>query len=169
VFVGFLRDISVRRAAEARLQRQARETKLLFEITRMAAETGSFEDALHASLAAICQITDWPVGHALVMKRGGPPELVSTGIWYEARPGSAATLREETARLSFTAGVGAPGTILADGEPVWVSDATSHPNFPRKDLGFGAAFGFPVKSEGRIIAALEFSPRRASHPIRTCC
>jgi PAS domain S-box-containing protein len=163
-FVGFLRDISERRAAEERLGRQARETRLLFDITSMAAETASFEDALRASLEAICQVTGWPVGHALLVRPGGPPELVSADIWYEAEPGIAEALRKETRALRFTPGVGSPGTILATGEPVWVSDADADPIFRRKNLGFGAAFGFPLKSEGRIIAALEFFSHASAPP-----
>ncbi|HEX8525869.1 sensor histidine kinase [Allosphingosinicella sp.] len=164
VFVGFLRDISGRREAEERLSRQARETQLLFEITSMATETGSFEEALKACLEAICQLTGWPIGHALVAREGGVPELVSTEIWHEAQPGVAEKLKEATARMRFTPGVGAPGTILQTGEPVWVSDASAHPNFQRKGLGFGAAFGFPIKSEGRIIAALEFFSQDTAQP-----
>ncbi|HYJ30607.1 MAG TPA: HWE histidine kinase domain-containing protein [Allosphingosinicella sp.] len=164
VFIGFLRDISERRAAERRLERQARETQLLFEITSMATETGSFEEALRACLAAICQLTGWPVGHALVLKRSGAPELVSTGVWHEDQPGSADPLREATAGISFTHGVGVPGRMVATGEPAWVSDTDVDPFFVRKGLGFGAAFGFPVKSEGRIIAALEFFSHETAPP-----
>ena len=163
IFIGFLRDISERREAEARLTRQARETKMLFDITSMAAETGSFEGALRACLEAICQLTGWPVGHAMVLKPGAA-ELVSTEIWHEAEPGSAGPLKDATARLRFTPGVGVPGRMLETGEPVWVSDAESEPSFARKGLGFGAAFGFPVKSEGRIIAALEFFSRGTALP-----
>ena len=164
LFVGFIRDISARRAAELKLRRQARETQLLFDITSLAAETHSFEEALRACLAAICQVTGWPVGHALVLKRGGAAELVSTGIWHEDAPGSADALREATAAIGFTSGVGVPGRILATGEPAWVSDTGVDPLFARKGLGFGAAFGFPVKSEGRIIAALEFFSHETAPP-----
>jgi PAS domain S-box-containing protein len=164
VFVGFLRDISERREAEARLRRQARETQLLFDISAMAAESGSFEEALRACLAAICQLTGWPVGHALVLKQSEPPELVSTGIWHENAPGAAGPLREATARIRFTEGIGVPGRILTTGEPVWVSDTDASAQFARKGLGFGAAFGFPVKGEGRIIAALEFFSHGVAAP-----
>jgi len=164
LFVGFLRDISERRAAERRLERQARDTQLLFDITSLAAETGSFEEALRACLAAICQVTGWPVGHAMVLKRGGAAELVSTGIWHEADPGTADALREASEAIRFTSGVGVPGRILATGEPAWVSDTDVDPFFARKGLGFGAAFGFPVKSEGRIIAALEFFSHETAPP-----
>ena len=164
LFLGFLRDISERRAAEAQLERQARETQLLFDVTRMAAETDSFEEALRASLEAIGNLAGWPVGHALVHAKGGQAELVSTDVWYEAEPGIAAGLREATARLRFTAGVGLPGMVLATGEPAWISDTEVHAEFIRKGLGFAAAFGFPIKSEGRILAVLEFFSRTTARP-----
>ena len=164
MFVGFLRDISERRAAEERLKRQARETQILFDITSMAAETGSFDEALRSCLAAICQLTGWPIGHALVLKEGGPPQLVSTGVWHEDEPGAAGPLRDATASRHFGPGVGIPGRILETGEPSWVSDTDADPLFARKGLGFGAAFGFPVKSEGRIIAALEFFSHEHAPP-----
>jgi PAS domain S-box-containing protein len=166
MFIGFLRDISERRAAEERLQRQERETRMLFEITAMAAETGSFEEALRACLAAICQLTGWPVGHALVLGRGGAAELLSTGVWHEQEQGTADALKAATSRIRFAPGVGVPGRILATGEPIWISDTDNDPVFARKGLGFGAAFGFPVKSEGRIIAALEFFSHEAAPPDR---
>jgi PAS domain S-box-containing protein len=164
LFIGFLRDISERRQSEARIRRQAREAELLFQVTRMAAETDSFEDALRSCLQAICEIGDWPVGHALVMAKGRRTRLVTTAIWHEAVPGISDALREATGRMRFTPGVGLAGSVLESGEPVWMADSEASPNFLRKGLGFGAAFAFPIKSEGKIIAVLEFFTRSATPP-----
>ena len=153
LFVGFLRDITARREAEARLQRQAREARLLFDVTSLAAVTHSFEDALRAGLEAICKLTAWPLGHALLLVGN---ELVSTSVWHDETEGAAAALRSATERIRFTSGVGLPGMVLETEQPVWVAEAEVEPHFPRKGLGLGAAFGFPVTSEGRIIAVLEF-------------
>ena len=164
MFIGFLRDISRRRDAEERLRRQAQETQLLFEVTSIASETSSFEEALHATLEAICRLTGWPVGHALIVRKGGGPELVSTSVWHEAEPGMAEEMKAATHKLRFTAGVGLPGHILETGEPVWVRDASNHPNFWRKGFGFEAAFGFPIKSGGNILAVLEFFAQTQAEP-----
>ncbi|HEX8667949.1 MAG TPA: HWE histidine kinase domain-containing protein [Allosphingosinicella sp.] len=164
LFLGFLRDISARREAEARLRRQALETEMLFNVTRVAAETDSFEEALRTCLEAICNLTGWPVGHAFVMRSGRANELVSTAVWHEAEPGEAAPLRQATAAVRFVPGVGLPGLILETGEPAWIGEAETHPHFARKGLGFEAAFGFPIKSEGRILAVLEFFSRSAAPP-----
>ena len=164
IFIGFLRDISERHQAEARLRKQAQETQLLFEVTSIASETDSFEEALRATLRAICGLTGWPVGHALLKKKGGSPELVSSSVWHEDQPGMADDLKLATAKLRFTPGVGLPGHILDTRQPVWIRDAANHPNFWRKGFGFEAAFGFPIKSGGRILAVLEFFARNASEP-----
>ncbi|HEX8262390.1 MAG TPA: HWE histidine kinase domain-containing protein [Allosphingosinicella sp.] len=163
LFLGFLRDISQRREAEARLKRQARETELLFNVTRMAAETGSFDETLQICLEAICAMTGWPIGHALIAGANGG-ELVSTGVWHEAGEADARAIRAVTDDMRFTAGVGLPGLILERGEPAWISDAENNPDFARKGLGFAAAFGFPIKSDGRIVAVLEFFSRDAVEP-----
>ena len=156
LFIGFLRDISQRRQAEASLRRRAREAELLFEITRLAAETESFDEALLACLGAICSVAQWPVGHAFVLGQGAERVLVPTSIWYESSPGASRLLQEATRETAFAEGVGLPGIVLATGEPKWMSDAENDPNFYRKGIGFGAAFGFPIKSEGKVIAVLEF-------------
>ncbi len=54
--------------------------------------------------------------------------------------------------------------ILQASEPVWISDAEMDTNFQRKGMGFGAAFGFPVIGEGRVIAILEFFARDTIAP-----
>ncbi|HEU0100217.1 MAG TPA: HWE histidine kinase domain-containing protein [Allosphingosinicella sp.] len=162
LFLGFLRDISERRRAEERLKRQAREAGLLFDVTRMAAETDSFDEALRACLESICAMTGWPIGHALIA--GGDREMVSTGVWHEATPGDSEALRTLTEGTRFASGFGLPGIIMARGEPAWISDVENHPDFARKGLGFAAAFGFPIKDDGRIVAILEFFSRSRFEP-----
>jgi PAS domain S-box-containing protein len=164
LFIGFLRDISARHEAEARLRRQAQETQLLFDVTRMAAASGSFEEALEVSLRAICELIGWPVGHALILKPGTASELVSTNVWHEAEPGIADRLKAQTARIRFTAGMGLPGHIIETGEPAWFGDVGDSANFPRRGLGFSAAFGFPVRSGDRILAVLEFFSTAVAAP-----
>lgn len=164
LFVGFLRDISERRRAQQLLQRQAVEARLVFEVTRFAADTESFEEALRECLKAICHLTGWPVGHAYTVRQGASAELVSTQVWHEDVPGLAAQIAAATAETRFRPGVGLPGQILQTREPAWVADAEADASFVRKGSGFRAAFGFPVTSEGRIIAVLEFFSTERAEP-----
>lgn len=156
LFIGFLRDISERKNSEQLLIRRAREAELLFQISQSAAESESVEPVLKQALQAICDLAGWPVGHALVVSSGDPLELVSSDIWVDEANPRFQKLREVTRSTRFTPGVGLPGVILQTGEPVWMSDTESEAVFVRKGLGYGAAFGFPLKSSGRIIAVLEF-------------
>lgn len=85
-------------------------------------------------------------------------------MWYEATPGAADALKKATEDFVFGPGSGLPGKILASGEPLWISDADKNSSFLRKGLGFSAAFGFPVTSEGKIIAVLEFFTTSTASP-----
>jgi len=164
VFVGFIRDISERRAAETQIERQALENRLMFEIASMASESDSFDTALLKALEAICEITGWPVGHAFVVPSGNPNVLRSSGVWVEAEFGIADALRASTAAIDFVPGLGLPGRILSSGLPIWVSNTDSDVNFPRKGEGFLGAFGFPLKQDGRVIAILEFFSKCEAPP-----
>jgi PAS domain S-box-containing protein len=164
LFVGYLRDISVRRLNEERLARQAREARLLYEVTNLSSETASFDEALRVTLRAICTLTGWPVGHAFLLRRRDTPELVSTGVWHETNVGDASDLRRATEDLRFGEGFGLPGKVLELGAPTWVSDTARDPNFVRKGFGFRSAFAFPVTSEGKTVAVIEFFGRETSEP-----
>lgn len=164
VFMGFIRDISERRAAEARTERQALETCLMFEISDMAAESDSFESALAKALEAICKITGWPVGHAFVVPAGNPNLIVSSTVWHEAQPGLAEAFRKATDETVFGPNVGLPGRIMQSGGPLWISDTATDPNFPRRVCGFLGAFGFPLKHDGKIVAILEFFSQSKAPP-----
>lgn len=156
LFIGFLRDISERKDAEQLLIGRAREAELLYEVSRFAAESESVEAALEQTLKAICELTGWPVGHALIASAEDPAELVSSDVWVGERGRKLEMLQAATDSISFRRGVGLPGLVLETGEPVWMSDTESETAFIRKGLGFNAAFGFPLKSSGRILAVLEF-------------
>lgn len=164
VFVGFIRDISERRKVEAQIEQQATESRLMFEIASMAAESDSYEAALRKALESICQITGWPVGHAFVIPPGNPNLLRSSGVWVENESGISARLQAATNATTFTANVGLPGRILLSGEPLWIADTHADDNFPRKGLGFRGAFGFPLKAEGRTVAILEFFSETEAPP-----
>jgi PAS domain S-box-containing protein len=163
LFVGFLRDISARLNSQRLLARQAREAELLFRLTRLAAETESVEEVLRASLEAICELTGWPVGHALAV-REDTNESVSTDIWHGERNERMAALQNRTRSIRFAPGVGLPGLVVATGEPQWTADTAKNDQFVRKGIGYGAAFGFPIKGAGRVLAVLEFFTEEQTPP-----
>jgi len=164
VYVGFLRDISDRREAERKIEREAFTSRLMFEVASMAADSDSFDDALRKSLGAICEITGWPVGHAFIIPVGNQQQMRSSGIWFEAQPDIATRIRTLTEETDFRPGVGLPGKILRTGKAQWVSDTAAEQNFIRKSGGFRGAFGFPLKNKGNIVAILEFFSESPAKP-----
>jgi ammonium transporter len=54
---------------------------LLRRTSAAANESSSVEEAMALTLDEVCEFTGWPIGHAYLVGRENPDELVSTGIW----------------------------------------------------------------------------------------
>ncbi len=154
MFVGFLRDISERRRAEAQVALQLRESRLMLELSELASRDGSFEEALGATLDAICELGDWPVGHAFLV--GDDDISLASSVWSRGAKAAAPALVAATEARCFERGAGLPGRVLDNGEALWVVELEADANFPRRGLGLESGFAFPVTSGGRCIAVLEF-------------
>ena len=164
LFIGFLRDISARKKTQAALARQTIEAQLLYQISQVAAEVESVDAFLEQTLRTICELTGWPVGHALLAGGGEGEALISTDIWHNAGDDHFHELCEATRGIGFGPGIGLPGHILETGEPAWLTDAESEAVFIRKGLGYASAFGFPVKNAGKVVAVLEFFTQARTPP-----
>ena len=160
-FIGFVRDISERRAAEAQLEYQVRESRLMLQLSELAASDKPFDEALVATLDAICELAEWPVGHAFLLS---DQQMLRSGAWSSGAAGKAKALIEATERMDLQVPVGLPGRVLDSGKPLWISNVGSDSKFVRRGLGFQSAFAFPVHSGGRIIAILEFFSRGERQP-----
>lgn len=168
VFLGFLRDISDRRAAEAIIKRRACEAEAIATLTSLAAETPSFEIVMERCLESVCQLTGWKLAHAFCCSKDDPGRLEDSGIWHNPGSSDIKALVRATAEIDFRSGVGLPGRVLENGSPVWITDVEQDPYFPRSPaaaaLGVHAAFAFPVRSGARTIAVLEFFHNEATEP-----
>jgi PAS domain S-box-containing protein len=152
-FVGFLRDISDQKETERRFERQLRESRLMLELSELASRNADFDEALAATLDSICELAEWPVGHAFLI--GDDERSLSSSVWNSGAKEAAPGLVEATEATTFRIGIGLPGKVLQTGEAVWVSRLKKS-GFPRRGLGFEAAFAFPIISGGRCIAVMEF-------------
>ena len=146
--------------ARNKAENQTREAQLLHRAAEMAAETDSLDEALQHVVDMICNLTGWPIGHVYEPADGNPQILESTAIWHLEDPDAFRSFKEVTEQTRFSIGEGLPGRILESGEPVWIENVQTDPNFPRAklvdDLGVRGAFGFPVAIRGDVVAVLEF-------------
>ncbi|WP_141703542.1 ATP-binding protein [Planobispora rosea] len=140
---------------------------LLDDVTAVANTARELEPAARATMAAVCEVTGWPLGHLCVPSGPGRDEFVSSNVWVgEAEKFT--TLREVTSRTRFTLDSGIVGRVVSTGEPVWSVDVTRDPTFVRAqqgvDLGVGAAFAFPIVAADGVAAVLEFFSHRVAAP-----
>lgn len=149
--IGMHRDITEQKQLAQRLTIQ-------HEVANVLADASGLDKAIAAILKPVCQTLGWEEGLLWVVDK--PAErLRCQSIWTTS--GRASEHYGEASReLSFPCGVGLPGRVWADAKPVWISDVTRDPNFPRaalaKQVGFHTAAAFPVRLEDRVYAVLEF-------------
>ena len=155
-----VRDVSQQRAYSELLEAQRMEAELLHLVTEIASEAKSFEKSLKKCLDAICESTQWPVGHVYVPSLEGEETLSPTKIWYLSDEKAFAIFREVTEKTLFKKGKGLPGRIWESGKPAWILNVHKDKNFPRnklvKDLGVKGAFGFPIMIKDELVAVCEF-------------
>ena len=82
VFVGFLRDISQRREAEKQIEFRLKESRLMLDLSNRASGEESFETVLVATLDAICELAEWPLGHAFLVAQDD--RRLSSSVWSTA-------------------------------------------------------------------------------------
>ena len=174
--------LRLERERDARLQAEAiaeRGLRQLYEkqqqlqlqeaIAAAANQAESIEQALQFALQQICRYTSWPLGHCyLTQPCDGQQRLVSTDIWYGDDDESLRTFCQVSVQMTFAAGQGLPGRVLASGAPTWIADVNDDKSFWRVDAarvcGLRAAFAFPVVSGGDVVGVLEFFSSRRHEP-----
>jgi ammonium transporter len=95
--------------------------QLLRRTAAAANESSSVEDALTLALDEVCGFTGWPIGHAFLVSRDDPEELVSTGVWCMDDEERYAEFRRATEAERWRAGRGLPGMALEARRPVMAS------------------------------------------------
>jgi PAS domain S-box-containing protein len=135
-----------------------RALALDYEVTRVLAESATPGEAAPEILKAICQATGWDIG-ALWYVDDEASVLRCAEVWH--RPEIAAAEFESLSRASiFPPGVGLPGRVWQTGEPNWINELTSDPNFPRLDAAakhdLQSAFAFPILLGSEVIGVSEF-------------
>jgi ammonium transporter len=103
--------------------------QLLRRTAAAANESTSIDEALAVALFEVCTHTGWPIGHAFLVSREDPEQLVSTGVWHFNDEQRHRAFREATESQPHRVGSGLPGVAVETRQPVFVSadDLTGHP------------------------------------------
>ncbi|HEX2204195.1 MAG TPA: ATP-binding protein [Longimicrobium sp.] len=157
VFSAFIRDVSDRKRAEARLSAE-------HAVTRALSEAASVEAAAEPVLRAMGEALGWEAGYLWTVRDG---RLRVAAHWH-AEGVDAADFEAASRAFAFAPGEGLPGRAWARGGPVWVVDAAAEPTFPRAPYalraGLRAAFAFPVLAGADVLGVVEFFSRGAEPP-----
>jgi PAS domain S-box-containing protein len=162
------RDISERKRAAQRLERQTVFIHLLQTVAVAANEATSLEAAFQTAVDQICAHIGWPVGHVYLADERDKRSLVATGIWHLADPDRFATFRMLTDAIGFGSVDDLPGYVLISGKAEWIVDIAAARSAPRarliSDIGVHAGFAFPVLVGAEVAAVLEFFSTEAIEP-----
>ena len=115
--------------------------QLLRRTSAAANESSSVEEALALALGEVCEFTGWPVGHAFLVSRDDPNELVSTGIWRISDEERYAQLRAAKDGRRVQAGQGLPGVALETRKPA---------------LAASGELAVPIMAGSHVVGVMEF-------------
>jgi len=150
------RDITNRKRLEQRLTAQ-------YQVGNILAEFETLNEAAPMLLRVICESLGWELGQFWIRD---PESSVLNWLASWSVSAQGRTEFEEASRnRTFVLGAGLPGRIWASGQPDWISDLETDPNFPRASFatasGLRSAFGFPIVLGDEVFGVIEvFSHER---------
>ena len=134
--------------------------RLLQDVAVAANQARTIEPAVQVCLDRICAHTEWPVGHAYILRTEGGNQFEATTVWHLDDVERFARFREFTEANHLALEMGLPGRVAKSGKPEWISDVNEDPSFTRRiaarDAGLKTAFGLPVLVGTDTVAVLEF-------------
>ena len=160
-FVGTVRDISIRKQAEARRD-------LLHNITKLFSTSDDLETVCPKALQTICEFMEWEI---IFFWRVDPQKQIlrCTHSWHS--PDHIERFQEfveKSQAMTFTKGLGLPGRVWQSLEPHWVVDVIKDANFPRFPFaltsGLQSAFGFPVINSNGMVGLVEVFSEKTLQP-----
>lgn len=158
-FIALKEDITMRKQAERRLNAQHNVTKVL-------AESTTIKEASSKILQTICKALEWNLGEIWIFDQK-KQILCNTDLWHipSIDVPEFITL---TRQITFSSGVGLPGTVFSGNEPVWIADVVHDTDFLRASVaakeGLHGAFGFPILLDREVAGTVCFFSREIRQP-----
>lgn len=159
MFTGYLRDITDRKEAESRLAAQ-------YAVTLELAESNTISEGALTILKLLCESIGWEYG-ALWTIDAAQDELRCVQLWNgsDSEPDE---FEKVSRTMRFAPGIGIPGRVWKENQPLWIADVTADDNIPRSGeaakAGFLSACGFPIPLHSEVVGVVEFFSRSSRKP-----
>jgi signal transduction histidine kinase len=151
---------------EARRARAERRLAAQYAVSCVLAESATLDEAAPGILQAIGEGLEWELGVLWYVDHD--VDILRCSQTWHAPTVPIGQFETVSRQMTFRHGVGLPGRVLANGEPAWIADVLRDTNFPRlktaAEVGFHAAFAFPIKSGGEVLGVAEFLNHRIQPP-----
>jgi PAS domain S-box-containing protein len=151
VFSVFLRDITRRKRIE-------KESRILFQLNQVIAETGSFDTALEKSIRVICENTGWDYGEVWILSKDGK-RLELGNPFFMGKP-ELKDFHKASKSFAFAPHIGMPGRVWESQKAIWVPDIVMNTKSSRcliaKKMGLNAAVGIPIQAADAVVAVMVF-------------
>ncbi|MEP0923929.1 PAS domain S-box protein [Leptolyngbya sp. ST-U4] len=149
------------------IQEQAeRRRDIQYAIAQILAEATTVSDALPAILQAICETLGWQLG--MFWSVNPQTNCLHYSDNWRSPTTSAQALIESKLQTTFAPGVGLPGRVWLNRQPMWISDPKEDSNFPRAakaaEAGLRAVFGFPIVLSNQVLGVIECFCDRVQEP-----
>jgi PAS domain S-box-containing protein len=152
-------DVTETKREEARLAAQ-------YAVTRVLAEAADLASAAPRMLEAISTSLGWSFG-AIWCVDDKERLLHCVETWHSPKT-AIPEFKKETRLRTFSRGVGLPGRVWSQAQPVWLEDVPRDGNFPRGSAatreGLHSAFGFPILRKAEVLGVLEFFSQQIEKP-----
>lgn len=150
-------DITKRKRFEDERKRVEQRRDTQYAIARILAEAITVEAATPAILNALCTNLNWQVG---ILWQVDPSQTVLRPVHcWQASDTNIQAFIESNQQATFAQGIGLPGRVWATRQPIWLTELSSDPNFPRAvsagQVGLQSGFGFPILLGDEILGVIE--------------
>ncbi len=156
---GVAEDITASKQAE---RRQAAQV----EVSVALAEAKTLNEAGPRILQAIADSMGWGLGE--IWRVDHQTNVLRCEASWQATSMQAEAFVLASRAITFSPGVGLPGSVWSAGEPAWIPDVLTDANFPRAAVatqaGLHAALGFPIQSGDEFYGVIEFFSRDIQRP-----
>ena len=152
-------DVTETKREEARLAAQ-------YSVTRVLAEAADLASAAPRILEAISTSLGWSFG--AIWSVDDKERLLRCVETWHAQNTAVPEFEKETRLRTFSGGIGLPGRVWSQAQPIWLEDVPRDGNFPRGSTAtrecLHSAFGFPILRKTEVLGVLEFFSRQIEKP-----